>query len=694
MKTKQNDLVYKDVDTSKLLDQLQSERDRDRRASIIRKLGDYPKPEVIKTLWNLRNNLEKEDDPFVQHEIKLSFHKVTSHPDINIDFFLANLEVFQSKDNTSQAPKVLIDADLIEEFLLRNQTTLNREATRVMGLVLEGKINPYIGEMGLIKIWRNIKSLKSQEYANRLIIELLNNIKVGQIDLKEIDLEKYPNVNLKTAIQVEIAIKYELAGIITIRNREFIASGYPFVGSPFLFLESLGNDKSPVSIENTLKNLGKFSIENEKAKLNLLLESEPQQNLHFEDHLPLFKGWKIENFEIICANNNLTSATVILFNEMSKKRYTESAFKKGSVDALFTAFDEALSHLIEVKHSLKSIYVANLTLGKQGAVTVKAVVECGDKKIITIYTHKNILKAYLLAYVKAVIAIYAPDEYDPDIHNAEELVFLHKIGERDFHGLNFSQVNLMDTEANLSDSKLMGCNFSNANLSGINLTNADLTGADLSYADLTGADLSYANLSHANLTGANLTDVKNNSTLFDGVILTNTIMPEIKVEINGESRVETVAQLLEQIDPQSQCQIFAVHSMTDPISWYSASHQKLFDVNKELINNCERISIKRVFILPEIPDQKHLQIIQEQLNSGIEVACICDSKAKDIEGYSWHNTNLMICEDLSVQRNFFTTRRIMDGQTETGYISYKTENIKIDKSRFETLWEKSEKLHA
>ncbi|UXE63960.1 MAG: pentapeptide repeat-containing protein [Woronichinia naegeliana WA131] len=676
-----------------------NEQDNDRRASIIRKLGDCPEPEVIKTLWNLRNNLDSEDDPFVQYEIKLSLHKVISHPDINIDFFLANLEVLQSKDNTSQAPKVLIDADLIEEFLLRNQTTLNREATRVMGLVLEGKINPYIGEMGLIKIWHNIKSLKSQEYANRLIIELLNNIKVGQIDLKEIDLEKYPNVNLKTAIQVEIAIKYELAGIITIRNREFIASGYPFVGSPSLFLESLGNDKSPVSIEKTLKNLGKISIENEKAKFNLLLESKPQQNLYFEDHLPLFKGWKIENFEVLCSNNSLTSATVILFNETSKKRYTESAFKKGSVDAIFTAFDEALSHLVEIQHILKSIYVVNLRPGKEGAVTVKAVVECGDKKIITIYTHKNILKAYLFAYVKAVIAIYSPDESISDANSAKELMCLYKIGERDFHCLNFSQVNLMDTEANLSDSKLMGCNFSNANLSGVNLTNADLKGADLSkanlsHADLTGANLSQANLSHADLTGANLTNVKldeNNLTLFDGAILTNTIMPEIKIEINGESRLEKVAQLLEQIDPR-QYQILAIHPMTDHIWWHTPSGQKFLEINKQLLK--KGVSIKRVFILPKIPDQNHLQMIQEQLHSGIEVACICDSKAKDIEGYSWHNTNLMICEDLSVQRNFFTTRRIMDGQTETGYISYKTENIKIDKSRFETLWEKSEKLHA
>lgn len=687
MKSSKNSSISSDfvINEAALLEKLKSEQNNARRAEIIRELGDSSEAQVMKTLWSLRNDLEKESDDRVKREIKLGLHKITTQKfltQINIDFFLENLEVFQSKDNTSQAPKVLIDADIIEEFLSGNKTTLNREVTEVMGLVLEGKINPYIGKMGLINIWHSIKDLKSQEYANRLIIELLSKIKVGQIDLKEIDREKYPNVNLKTAIQVEIAKKYNLAGIITIRDREFIASGYPFVGSPSLFLQSLGGDKSPASIEKTLKNLGKVSIENEKAKFNLLLESEPQQNLYFEDHLPLFKGWKIENFEVLCSNNSLTSATVTLFNETSKKRYAESAFKKGSVDALFTAFDEALSNLVEIQNPLKSDYVANLQAGKEGHVIVKAVVECGDKKIITIYTHENIIKAYFFAYVKAVIAIYAPDEYKPDRHNEKELMALYKIGSRDFHQVNFSQVNLMGTEANLSDSKLMGCNFSNANLSGANLTGADLTGADLSHADLT---------------GANLTNVKldeNNSTLFDGAILTNTIMPEIKVEINGESRVETVAQLLEQIDPQSQCQIFAVHSMTDPISWHSLSNQKLFNVNKEMLRKCKCISIKRVFILPEIPDQKHLQIIQEQLESGIEVAYICDSKAKDIEGYSWHNTNLMICENLSVQRNSFTARRIMNGQTETGYISYQTRVVETDKSLFKELWEKSEKSCA
>ncbi|MCA2812534.1 MAG: pentapeptide repeat-containing protein [Microcystis sp. M090S1] len=677
-----------------LLAQLKNEQDRDRRAGIIRKIGQYypesqatqiSELQVIKTLLNLGNYVDSDD--FFKYEIKLSLHKISykiaAHSDVDIDFFLKNLAIFQSQENTSQAPKVLIDADLIEEFLLRNQTTLNREATRVMGLVLEGKINPYIGEIGLIKIWHNIKNLKSQEYANRSIIELLSKINVGQVDLKEIDLEKYPNVNLKTAIQVEIARKYSVAGIITIRDREFIASGYPFVGSPSLFLQSLGEDTSPASIERTLKNLGKAAMEHEKVKLNQLLENEPQHNLFFEDNLLLFQGWKIENFEILCANNNLTAATVILCNTKNQERYTESAFKKGSVDALFTAFNEALAHLVEIKHHLKSVYLANLKEGQQGDVTVKVVVEYDGKKVITIHTHENILKAYFFAYVKAMIAVYAPKEYHPDIHSTKELTYLHKIGERDFRGLNFSQVDLMDTLGNLSDAKLMGCNFSQANLSRVNLTNADLTGADLSHA----------NLSKANLTGANLTDVKldeNNLTLLDGTILTNTIMPEINIEISGESRLEKVAQLLKHIDPQSQSRILAIHSMTDSIWWDNPLGQKFWEVNKELIER--KISIQRVFILPEAPTPKHLQVIQEQLNSGIEVAWICQEKAKDIEGYRWDDTNLLISENLSVPRNSFTARRTMNGQTESGYISYQTRVVETDKSIFNALWEKSEKL--
>ena len=47
--------------------------------------------------------------------------------------------------------------------------------------------------------------MRGKEYANRLIIEILSQFKVCDIDLKEIDMEKYPTVNIPTIIQVECA---------------------------------------------------------------------------------------------------------------------------------------------------------------------------------------------------------------------------------------------------------------------------------------------------------------------------------------------------------------------------------------------------------------------------------------------------------------------------------------------------------
>ena len=53
--------------TNGLLAQLEKEQDSDIRAEIIRKLGEYPEPQVIKKLWDLRNNLESESDDFVHY---------------------------------------------------------------------------------------------------------------------------------------------------------------------------------------------------------------------------------------------------------------------------------------------------------------------------------------------------------------------------------------------------------------------------------------------------------------------------------------------------------------------------------------------------------------------------------------------------------------------------------------------------
>ncbi|NES69768.1 MAG: hypothetical protein F6K24_33410, partial [Okeania sp. SIO2D1] len=112
---------YSLIKTSDLIAKSQQECDVDERANWIRALGERTEPKVIKLLWDLRNNMENEE-PFVQYEIKLSLRKVTNHSSVGIDMFLENLSVFPNNKKTSQAPKILIDSNILEEFLLRNKT--------------------------------------------------------------------------------------------------------------------------------------------------------------------------------------------------------------------------------------------------------------------------------------------------------------------------------------------------------------------------------------------------------------------------------------------------------------------------------------------------------------------------------------------------------------------------------------------
>jgi 16S rRNA C1402 (ribose-2'-O) methylase RsmI len=101
MKSSKNSSISSDfvINEAALLEKLKSEQNNARRAEIIRELGDSSEAQVMKTLWSLRNDLEKESDDRVKREIKLGLHKITTQKfltQINIDFFLETLEVFKS----------------------------------------------------------------------------------------------------------------------------------------------------------------------------------------------------------------------------------------------------------------------------------------------------------------------------------------------------------------------------------------------------------------------------------------------------------------------------------------------------------------------------------------------------------------------------------------------------------------------
>lgn len=98
---------------------------------------------------------------------------------------------------------------------------------------------------------------------------------------------------------------------------------------------------------------------------------------------------------------------------------------------------------------------------------------------------------------------------------AEEILKKYSDGERNFSGINITEVNLSRanlaginfSEATLSIANLSGANLSEANLTGAKLNVAKMSGANLTQAKFNGAILNVANLVRANLKGAEMIQV-------------------------------------------------------------------------------------------------------------------------------------------------------------------------------------------
>ncbi|MEL4894198.1 pentapeptide repeat-containing protein, partial [Crocosphaera sp. Alani8] len=667
-------------DMSLLIEGIKNEQDIDKRSHYIRKLDEYYGLQALPFFLEMKQNIDQEDE-FIKYEIELSLQKAIKNPYLNVDFILENLvtednyKAFERLQQSPDIPRILIDSNLLEEFLLREKTTRFDDANQVIEYILSGKIHSCIGVKGVRYIWSSMREHRGQPFANKMVLELLNKFTICRIDQNDIQLNKYPTLSIPTVTQIAIARKYNLDGIITLRYKDFIGSDYSYIYSPQMFAKAIEDPSlSLLSITEKLTKLyHSDTIEQKRQELDRKLEGKSQSiyDLWNKGTLPLFNGWRIEKFDILSSSNNLTSATVILGDEQDKERYKASAFKTGSINALFTAFDDALENIIEKKkHQFEEIYVANITGGREGKVTVQAVVKTGNSKIVKIHSHENIIKAYFFAYIKAIIAIYAPDEYESEVHSQEELTTLHQIGRRDFHQLNFTKLDFSDCDADLGDSNLTECNFSEANLSGANLINTNLEGANFSYADLTKVQLD-----------------TNNLTLFKATTLSNTKFPEICFPASDESRIDIVSHLLKQANTEiSQYKIFALHRMSTPTWWLTDLGEKFWQLNQQLLKR--GIPIQRLFILPTDPQQKHLEILRMQKNAGVIVNFICQRNVKNTDQDDLRKTNLLVCENLSVKENSFATKMIFPEQQESeGYISFKQQDIKENKERFSKLWQ-------
>jgi uncharacterized protein YjbI with pentapeptide repeats len=104
---------------------------------------------------------------------------------------------------------------------------------------------------------------------------------------------------------------------------------------------------------------------------------------------------------------------------------------------------------------------------------------------------------------------------------AEELLERYAAGERDFSGVELTNISLI--RAKLSEIDLTNASLTNIDLTESNLSSANLTGAKLTKITLTGVNLAGVNLTDTDLRGTINFDF---STLMGNALLWNTILPD------------------------------------------------------------------------------------------------------------------------------------------------------------------------
>ena len=293
-------MLPKDCNVSLLIENFENEQDIDNRSRMIRKLGECNDIQALEYLLKLKRNMDKENE-FIQYEIQLSLQQLINNEqllnndELNVDLILKklvlddNCQVIEPLKQPDLIPHILIDSNLLEEFYLRDKTALFCEANEVIAYILSGQINPYIGVKGVRHIWSSLKEHKGQTLANQLVLELLNKFTVCKISSYELQVEKYPNLNIPTVTQIEIARKYNLDGIITLRYRDFIGSDYHYVYSPPMFAKAIKDTNDGlISLKEKLKKFYEADmIEETRKELGHILEGKSIDNLRIERGLTL-----------------------------------------------------------------------------------------------------------------------------------------------------------------------------------------------------------------------------------------------------------------------------------------------------------------------------------------------------------------------------------------------------------------------
>lgn len=483
---------------------------------------------------NLMNRVAKEEE-ISPLEVLHYYVKIGIKSEDEQDDFQKLLKLqkkLYKKQPIQEAPRVLIDSSLIQDYLFCRESIFLKDITKIYDFVFSEKIIGYITEIGLREIHDNMIKVKNLEKANETIIMLLNNFRVCTVS-KEIIKEAFFHtaINIESAIKIEAAKRNNIDFIVSITQNNLLADDWCWhnnVISPSEFLQ-ICNQGRFVKISHRIgKNFSQREINNPSLNKNISDK---------RDDLPLFADWKIKDFKLLTCKNSGCQATVIVKNNHGDE-IRHSAWDKGSLAALSRALDkiiEAIPNHQIIKYKVidasENLLQDEIKSSVYASVTFKTV----NGEAQAYHVDKDTVKAHFYAYIKAIGLIYEPindNKHKPLLPMKMPLTKVNLIHLYKKNTLESTHMNVRGID--LSQQKLPSLNLSHSDLSYSNLEYATLNKACFAFSKLVNAKLSHASLIEANLAetdftsaklyGANLSSAKLNYATLINVKLNNTIL--------------------------------------------------------------------------------------------------------------------------------------------------------------------------
>jgi LeuA allosteric (dimerisation) domain len=319
-----------------------------------------------------------------------SVHVIYMSTQEKAKIFTGNREELQ-RNGASSPLSVLIDVNLLVDYYFDRPSMWKNSINEIIKLIIGKKVNGYITESDLEKIWHLRDKISGEEAADLVMDQMGELFTVCKID----------TTTVKAAMSNHFYNDFDCSLKSTVfkeNNLDTIITSKPFnspldtqdpslcAQTPDEFIDYMGN-----------KDLSTARYESKS------------HNLEIGD-------WCISGFKVESLTNEISKGIVYYRNTKTGKLYSESVSGNGAIEVLCQAVDKIISS--EILPNLNGYSLNSIKLKNRGeGVSSKSLVETSLRYDSLFFTgeasSKNSIEAAFYAYIKAASKIHKYCQYSP-----------------------------------------------------------------------------------------------------------------------------------------------------------------------------------------------------------------------------------------------------------------------------------------